>query len=166
MKGGYSPINQPWHSTVDFTAVLQSILLWTWKTPVSFWFMDPSGIWESNIHSLQPLIQRIQIVWCEWAAGANISTRKTWLQQRWTLLLTQMVFLQHSWVSILTETYNSYGGEVCFIWFSPKLAAAKKTSFQLFVGKGKQEGALQNSVEFQNVAIKPFLLSLKYQNVK
>lgn len=45
-----TPVNQPWQGIAAFTAVLQNILLGTWKTPVFLWFMDPSGIWESNIH--------------------------------------------------------------------------------------------------------------------
>lgn len=144
MKGGCPPVNQPWQGIVVFTAVLQNILLWTWKTPVSLWFMDPSGIWESNIHLLQPLIRRIQIVQSEWAARTRISTRRTWLPQRWMLLPTPLVFLQHSWVSILTESFIGQGGGVWLIWFSLKLAAAKEMSFQLVMEKGSQEGALQN----------------------
>lgn len=87
MKGGYLPVNQPWQGTVVFISVLQNILLWTQKTPVPLWFMNPSdGIWVSNICLLQPLTQRIQILLNEWAARMSIATRRTWLLE-WQLLL-------------------------------------------------------------------------------
>lgn len=166
MKGGYSPVNQPWQGTVFFTAVLQNILLWTWKTPVSLWFMDPSGIWESAIHCLQPLIRRIQIAQSEWAARVSISTRRTWLLPRWTLLPTRLVFLQRCWVSILMGTFSYKGGGVWLIWCSTKLTAAEKMSFQCVMEKGNQEGALQNRVQFKHVVINPLLLSFKHKHLK
>lgn len=82
MKGGYLPVNQPWQGIVVFIAMLQNILLWTRKTPVPLWFMNPSGIWESNIHLLQPLTQRIQILLSEWAARINTAMRRTWSDNR------------------------------------------------------------------------------------
>lgn len=72
--------------------------------------MDPSGIGESNILLLQPLIGRTGTVQSEWAVRTSISTRRTWLSQKLKMLPTQLVFLQHSQVSIMRETSKAKEG--------------------------------------------------------
>lgn len=139
MKGGHPPVNQPWQGIVAFTAGLQNILLWTWKTPVLLWFMDPSGIWDSNIFLLQPLIGRIEIVQSEWAVRTSISMRRTWLPQKQKMLPTQLVFLQHSQESIVRETSNGQGGSVGLNWFNPKhkVGSCQEDKVPACYGKGK-----------------------------
>lgn len=173
MKGGYPPVSQPWQGIVVFIAVLKNILPWTRKTPVSLWFMNPSGIWESNIHLLQPLIRRIQIEQSKWAARRSVSTRRTWLLESQTLLPTRLVFLQHSWVSILIETLAKKGAGVWLFWFSPELAAAKETSFQFVMQNGNQDckmvsdsGMLQLARPSMPAALRWQFLIFKHHNLK
>lgn len=164
MKGGYPPVNQPWQGTAAFTARLQNILLWTWKTPVFLWFMDPSGIWESNILFRQPLIGRTETVQRECAVRTSISTRRTWLPQKRKMLPTQLAFLQHSQVSIKREASNGQGGSVRLNWFNPKPKAGSCQEDKLPAcwGKGKPG---RSSLQFEHV-INPLWLSFKHQNLK